>query len=419
MATVAARSESETRPSPPSPDRADFIDRLQDALASSPTVSAGRVHLIGLEKIKSMLGSDWERLKDKAHRIVRTILEERLSPRDVFTLYEDLSYLVVFADLKCDAAHLKCSLIAREICVRLLGSGAAARLIDVGALAAKEDGKIHFKDVPSIDVLAGRLAEVSAPVVVEDGPEAMSLADVRVIFRPLWLAQGEVISTFLGIPVAERKYGVYENSYDVLYDPQDARAIFELDAHVLRCVARELRRLASERKNALVSAPVHFQTMACVKRRVAYIELCGRLVGDHCDHMLYELMELPEGVPQARIVELVSALRPYGRAVMAKFDLDHDNFDAYRAAGLHAVGADIYSERGDEAELMARMDRFAELASRNRLKTYIHGVRTSSVMTAAIASGFNYIDGYALTSVADEPVGVYSLALEDSYRNLA
>ena len=419
-------SKRKVRAAPGDAGHREFVESLNNALASNPTVSTGRVHLIGLEKIREMLGDEWDRLKDKAHHIARSAIKDRLSARDMYTLYEDLSYLVVFADLSKEEAQLKCSLIAEEISNRLIGSKKALDFSDVSTLALKKNGNLYFKEIPSIKSLASQLEEVSrvekqeaAITIVEPHtPHEIDWSTIQLIFRPLWLVRGEIVSTFLCVPVAMQENGFYANGYSVLPDPEDRKAITDLDVHMLQGMAWEISRLGAQGKKALLSVPVHFETLAGLQTRIEYTKLCSSLLENHKDRIVFELVELPEGIPQGRILELVSALRPHARAVTARFSLDHTNFAAYRIAGLHAVGVDIYAEKRSEAEIMKRMDRFVELANKNALKTVIHGVRTLSLKTAAVTSGFDYIDGYALTSVAEVPEGAYALGLEASYRPL-
>lgn len=406
-----------------------FLDSLNKALSTNSTVSTGRVHLIGLEKIKGMLGDDWGRLKNKAHHIVRAIIEEHLTPQDVCTLYEDLSYLLVFANLSKEEAQLKCSMISQEIASRLIGTQTAPDFTDVSTLAAKEDGKIYFEELPDIETLASQLKVVcddekkrkesaDIPFDKPEKPGEIDWTRIRLVFRPLWYVRHEMVTTFLSIPVREMVNGAFAYGYDVLPNSHDPEAVAKLDAHTLGSSARELDRIAGEGKKALLSVPVHFETLAGSQRRMDYIKMCSLLLRKHRDRMVFELVELPEGVPQARIAELVSALRSHARAVTARFSIEHRNFAAFRTAGLHAAGADIFSSNKKEAELMREMNGFVEMANNQKLKTYIHGVRTLSMRTAAITSGFDYIDGYALTSIVDAPESAYSLGLDQSYRPL-
>ncbi len=401
----------------------EFIKNLDKALTANSTVSTGRVHLVGLEKLREMIGSDWDRIKDRAHQIVRSVIESRLSPQDVFTAYGDMSYIIVFANLGKEEAQLKCTIIAQEICGRLIGNQSAEDFTDVSTLAAKDEGTLYFKKVPSIKNLVSDLEkkakidkrEISFTPVDTPLANNIDFSKIRFIFRPLWYVRHEVVTTFICIPVRAVGDGSYVYGYNALPDPTNPMAIARMDSHILGCAAREFDKIAEKGKSALLSVPVHYETLAESSRRKVYVDLCSKLLSRHRDRMVFELVELPDGIPQTRILDLVSAVSFLARAVTANFSLNHKNFSDYRSAGLHAVGVDIYSEERSEKEIMRDMDNFAGAASRNNLKTYIHGVRTTSLKTAAIASGFDYIDGYALTSVIDSPGGAYPLGLKDSY----
>ncbi|GAA4248924.1 hypothetical protein GCM10022293_10230 [Azospirillum formosense] len=61
---------------------AAFRDRARDILSSGQTITAGAVHLIGLEDIRDHLGKRWETVKDRVRDYTGRLLEKILSPQD-------------------------------------------------------------------------------------------------------------------------------------------------------------------------------------------------------------------------------------------------------------------------------------------------------------------------------------------------
>ncbi len=64
------------------------------------------------------------------------------------------------------------------------------------------------------------------------------------------------------------------------------------------------------------------------------------------------------------------------------------------------------------------MERFVGRASKAGLRTSVYGLNTLSLTTAAISSGFDYIEGDAVHSEVDQPDHVYRFQSEDLFAHL-
>jgi hypothetical protein len=239
---------------------------------------------------------------------------------------------------------------------------------------------------------------------------------IRYIFRPMLAVRTKIISTFLCIPIRTVQGRLCVSGYEVLgtQTPHPGQYL-ALDICTLRRVGLELSRMGKTSEKSLVGIPVHFETLADLRRRREYIRRSDEVIGSHQDRVVYEIVGLPDGIPQVRLVDLVSSLRPIARAVIARFTPEHRDFPAFRTAGLHAVGIDVYGTVKREETLMREMESFATAANQNRLKTYVLGIRSISLYTAAVASGFDYAAGHALTSIAEAAEGAYVYRLETPY----
>ena len=97
---------------------------------------------------------------------------------------------------------------------------------------------------------------------------------------------------------------------------------------------------------------------------------------------------------------------------------EHKNFTAFGLAGLHSVGMDVFETEKSEKEIMNEMSEFVFNARKNQLKTFIQGVRSISLFTAAVTTGFDYISGYALSSVLESAEDVHAFKLDMPYLSL-
>lgn len=400
----------------------ELESRLDAILGHHHSAVEDRVFLINLDRCRSKFGDKWERAQEKVHETIRSIMESRLSGQDMYIRRDSESYLVVFGSLSRKEAQVKCTIIGEEILRRLAGRESVNDLIDIKTVQVAQDGKVHFKDLPPIDNLLEELTEhidsfKSSEETDQTASQAkiVGLDNLRFIFRPMLAVRTKIISTFICIPTRPLKGRLCVSGYDVLGEHAVPGQFLELDLMTLEKVAFELNRLGERREKSLVGLPVHFETLADLRRRTQYLHRCGKGIDGNVDRIVFEVVGLPDGIPQVRLVDLVSSLRPHCRAVIARFTPEHRNFPAFRTSGLHAVGIDIYASLKREDVLMREMESFAQAANQNKLKTYVSGIRSISLYTAAVAAGYDYAAGHALTSISDAAEGAYIYRMETPY----
>src|SRR5665213_4006270 len=131
---------------------ADFERRLKALLGSGQAVAlqAGRVSIIGLDRVKERFGVAWKRLAARADQITRNTIKRYLLPGDIFAAFGGTNYVIVFASLDNEGARMKCFLIAREVTKALLGEE-GAELISVGTAVAQLDGTFSIDQMMSAD----------------------------------------------------------------------------------------------------------------------------------------------------------------------------------------------------------------------------------------------------------------------------
>ncbi len=392
----------------------------------------GHVFLLDLSPVHRTLGDRWPNVRDTIHRATETTLNERLAPDDLFTRYDEESFLVVYGRLADVEARVKTWVLARAITDALLGSRAPATpVLAAHQVTAEADGGVALTPVPppSEDMLTrvtGADAEPdTAPATrigtgpAEDEPprEALAGLDIRFLFRPLLTARTMVLSAYLCLPVLAVGPNTFRGGHEI---PDTRQGIVELDRMTLARAAETARVLARSGTRALLCIPVHLETLSTQERKNAYFHLCEDLLpGAEGYAPLFELVGLPEGIPEARLAEAAAPVRRFARQLLARTGLTpHGPLGRFREAGFHAVGADVYRSQHDEATLFRETERFAEAASRAGIRTYLHGIRSLSLYSQAIAAGFDYVDGHALTSVLPNPESAQRFQLDDPYRAL-
>src|SRR5882724_5764999 len=98
---------------------------LRRLFAAGGVVAAGKMTAIGLEPLKTRLGSKWERLSGLVHALFETAIKGSMQPGDAFLAIGELTFVVMYRDLCVGDAQMKCAELARHICARLFGEEGA------------------------------------------------------------------------------------------------------------------------------------------------------------------------------------------------------------------------------------------------------------------------------------------------------
>jgi hypothetical protein len=404
---------------PPSILSSDFEQRLKTLIGSGEpgALQAGRVSLIGLDRVKERFGSSWERLASRADRIARNTIERYLLPGDIFTAFGEANYALVFSSLDTDRARMKCLLIANEVTKALLGDE-GAELISVGTAVAKLDGGFSFDDMMSaerpLDIHASPVVEpTEQPASVELSPRPAANPDSpRFSFQPMWDTAKAVLSTYLCTPVdgdrqAEHDFG------------EGLDSIVQLDLALEKCVLGELTRLSKEGCKVLIGMSVHFETLAAAAHRRHFTQMLEQgLTSSAARLLVIEIADVPDGVPQSRMYELTTPLTRYCRALVARVRLESVDFTAFRGTKVAAVGCNIAGHPASELSIIQLMSRFNRAAEKGQLGTYVRGLRSVSLAAAAVGAGFRYIDGHSIGKFVLHPTRIVKFNLNDVYRSL-
>lgn len=404
----------------------EFNGKLDSILKKHVSAATDHIYLIDLGKYKEKLGEKWNKNEKKLHTIARSIIDRRLMETDLCLRYDDLNYLLVFPTLSANESQIKAAIISDEIATNLLGEDSNSNIIRVKEAIISEDGKVDFRKalpmealfeniLQNIDDGKPAIEEITAPQKLTS--HAYFLDNINYIFRPMLAVQSKIVSTFMVLPIMPVSGG-FLSGYDTIPSPIDHDKTLLLDCKTLRVACQALDTLCKGNHHSLLAIPVHFETMANHFARKKYLDLFFSSFSDQKNRIIIEIVGLPDGIPQVRLLEFVVALKVHARSVIARFDVNHTNFLAFNTAGLHAVGIDIFNTELSEEALMNKIVKFVSNSKKNQLKTYIIGVRSISMYTIAMTEGFDYMAGYALTETAKSAEEVYAFQLNIPYLSL-
>ena len=208
----------------------------------------------------------------------------------------------------------------------------------------------------------------------------------------------------------------FRTAQDEREEPDEVAARdFLLQEHALK----ELQSVVRNQGKVLIGLTVHFETLASASRRRQYVERLQRELSRQAASLLViEIANVPAGVLQPRMHDLVAPLRRHCRAVCVGVPIEVADFSAFRQTGIMAVGCDISANSSAELMLIQLMSRFARAAEKLQLPAYVRGLNTVSLIAAAVGAGFRYVEGIGIGAPAAHPNGMLRFSLEDVYRGL-
>ncbi len=242
-------------------------------------------------------------------------------------------------------------------------------------------------------------------------------ADLELGYRPIWDARRGAIYMLLARPGGSRWIDLMFKGHPVTIDDTNTRMIAETCYHILERAANDLKHSVARDHKCLVTLPVHYDAIHSDSLVQAYLTHARRIPSKLREMICVELIGAPHGLPCNRLFDLVTSLRLLFRGVMRRTGLDHTDFRAPGEIGVLAYGVDVQPVAEPERDQIRQFDRYCAAATRFNAKTYLHGLRTGSLTTAAIAAGFTFINGDFVADRVRKPEVAYRLSLPDLYRS--
>ncbi len=410
---------------------ADFEDRLRAAIRITGRVSAGQVRFLGLSQVRDHFGPRWAHLSETVEATVRSIIDRRLANFETCTEVGQLQYVMVFPTLDEAAARIRCAAIADEITKRLFGDALFGQEVKaeiaIESTVATLDRRCADPKADLIGTLLQRLEQDAAKqserrlAVLSTGPgsdgrprdgdggtgEGRNPAAKRPgarQYRPMWDVSRGVVSSFLYAGEVAGRLG-------------DAADLAECDRWALGEVASDLARIVEAGRKLLLTLPVHYTTLSVGTEQRLYLPLCRKLSPAMVGLLVFEVLDVPVGVPPGRLVELVALLKPFGRVVLIRLPLHSRLFKAAGDARVFAVGTDLGSQAASESDTIDALQSFIQSAKASRMHSYAIGVSSLSLASAAIGGGIDYLNGEIVADPLTElPESIYRFGIRNLYR---
>lgn len=314
--TAPATTLETAAPTPPVENDTDSFgkavrERIRQGIAG-PYVMAGHLGMSKLDAIRRAAGSQWPQVAGHIFAETEAILARNLSEADAFAHDGDGGFTICFGDALLGDAEQRTMAIERDIRQHLTGQFGVAAAPEpkshVDQIALR-NGETEVPDIGTL--IASRLAEKRALI---ERVSNMTLAQV-------------IDSATLETQDVVRQSGRLTPLQVVCLDRISSRAVQKIaaasihaaditdqvDHLVLGLTATRIYECLSTTVPATFIVPVSFATF--INRRLTdrYLNMCRNLSPGVVQHLMFELVGVPDDVAGMRIEDIVASLRPFSR----------------------------------------------------------------------------------------------------------
>jgi hypothetical protein len=393
------------------------LDQELTVAASAALQQRGCVHIIGLGEIKRQVGERWERRREMVWGRLDNLLRQQLGPTDFHVRINELCFLVSMPSVSQNEAEIFCLRVAHELHTGLLGScqpgdievsrsvnfhDNAIETVAVGIEAAQAALAL---DRPAAAKPASR--ELLVPQIGAERSATIRGVEIFHRFTPIWDARKEAVASY-------RCVSLYDQTLTENFGIEQ-RTKFELALTLTRIrhgTGALSQGLTSGRK-FLLWVPVSYEVLGSSAARAEITALCRKLAADLFGYIVFEISDLPYGVPQSRLFDLINALKPWCRGIVAQLPARIASYGAYLGSGLQAIGVSLLAGGVSGTEMESELFKLCATARRQHIMSFVFDIPSEDLLQSARDLGVNLLSGPLIGAPVEIPAAARRLAAKD------
>jgi len=172
-----------------------------------------------------------------------------------------------------------------------------------------------------------------------------------------------------------------------------------------------MKAFLSQGGQTLVVIPFYYSTLSnkmILELYLGYLKAQPTNLFRYMNICLYNF----ENLPTTQLF-VVNTLRKYSRSLL--MDMNYKKIRTDINFKAHAYGCDIYGDTFTESQLFKLLEDFVSHYDGQEQRTFVTGVKTKSLLSAAVAAGFTYISGGAVSPAVYELAPVEFIKSADIY----
>ena len=413
------------------------------AAAASPALLAkGCVSVMELDTLKEVAGPAWARIREGVYSRLETMLHSKLGPNDLFVRLGETSYLVTMPTTEPEDVSAICTRVAFDLYTSFLGQCDLSKL-RVNTVAAGDDDTLLLKRIP-LDKMVSLAQRAGVPtdainkalhglpsLDVSEQPQhshhgkigahhhavAHSYVPIhrpRAVqaayhFIPVWSVPNAAVTTYACEPKAVYIDNISE-PVPLIHLTTEERIEVELEA--MHKGIEHLTNAWSGGDRFLLAVPISFEVFGNPSGRMEVLATCRDLSSAYRSYLTFVIYDIPLGVAQSRLANMVTALKPFGRGVLATIAPNSRNFDTYVGLGLRGIGFNLREFSAQISFTPRDAEQLAQFGRRNNLLTFLWDVRDKTVLKYAQDASIQHLTGTAVAPACIGPQGMLRLGWE-------
>ncbi len=357
---------------------------------------SGTAVVLSLQALREQVLDRWDSIRTPTAASLERLFRAKLGPSDRFARLGDDNWLVVMPDTAMEDALACCLRIAYELHVSVVASCDMAQL-RVSSAASVSGDMLDLTPLTDEQLhAAARRAGLDDLLAAQEPLE--EAAEWR-RFEPVWDSHSEIIGGYRCLP-------------DAAAGPDESvRQQLKRTQTMLKGMARVVDRLQDQR--CIIFVPIPYDVLSAPPSRMELLSTCRQLQCELRPLVVFEIAALGAGIPKHRLAEMVFAIQPVARAVIARTAQSNRSIRDYGGAGLKALGIDLTSSPSDEDEVT----RLFDVSRRLGMTSYLREVVLARTLEHAAGLGVQWISGPLIGGIVDEPAPPGRLSLDAILHN--
>lgn len=330
-------------------------------LIDTGLMESGCVIVIGLDAVRERLGLQWETKRQSVWDSVERVLARKLGQGAICARISPVDYVISTGSESALCRSMALSVL-RELLEFYLG---AQRFEDmkIALVTGYADGEIacHALDPREVakasapagsDARSARRAGEDPAFVTANGRELTLRFDCEQIIN---LRNGVPIATRVAAQPHDEGTGERASErWPELLSPSNLAVVNTATIDHVQALYRR------SRLGVMTSCSIH--ALANPRNRSALIRSLEAMGRDPAKPVLFELLDIDRGTPQGRILEVVAALAPHCRKVIARVPLARPPADLLRGCRLSGLSVDCATLQEDARAFALELSAFAKQA---------------------------------------------------------
>lgn len=221
-------------------------------------------------------------------------------------------------------------------------------------------------------------------------------------FVPVWDRNKSAVTTFRCVTQVEPEMT------DALGRTERSQLEVTVTLARLKHAASILSDRLAQNNRFIAWLPIPYEVLGNPIARLEILTFCRELRQEMRPHLIFEIEQLPIGVPESRLMEFSGLLRPFSRGVAASLSPGTASYSVYPSAGLFAMGLHLTGSPG-EREMLSELFKLGAAVEKQNIEAFAFNLPTQELTKAACDYQINQLSGPMIGMAQDLPGNVHRL----------